>query len=118
MTQKNHSPLPWRMSEIWRPPFGNYPYTPEQLNANGEVFHGYSISVSNEHGADILPEAAIINVQNFPNEVHANAEFMVSAVNNHYELLEALKYARRFLKSDDVDTAYIDSVIYKAESPT
>ena len=30
------------------------------------------------------------------------------------ELLEALKYARRFLNSDDHDTAYVDAAIAKA----
>lgn len=33
------------------------------------------------------------------------------------KLLEALKYARRFLKKDDVDTDYIDSVISQATTP-
>ena len=31
------------------------------------------------------------------------------------ELLEALEYARRFLKSEDVDTVYIDTAIAKAK---
>lgn len=32
------------------------------------------------------------------------------------EMAEALKYARRFLNSDDHDTAYIDSILAKLEA--
>lgn len=33
------------------------------------------------------------------------------------DLLEALKYARRFLNREDHDAAYVDAVIAKAENP-
>lgn len=42
---------------------------------------------------------------------HPDAQLMIAAP----DLLEALKYAKRFLKSDDVDMAFIDSAIAKAE---
>ena|ERR1051325_5103529 len=43
-----------------------------------------------------------------------DVEFIVRACNAHDELLEALKYARRFLKPGEHDTAYIDEIIAKA----
>ena len=43
-----------------------------------------------------------------------DADLIVRAVENHEELLKALKYARRFLRKEDHDTDYIDAVIAKA----
>ena len=49
-------------------------------------------------------------------EDEANAAFIVRAVNCHSELLEACKQARSFVKDhQDGDTAYLDSIIAKAE---
>jgi len=42
----------------------------------------------------------------------ANAQLIAAAP----DLLAALKYARRFLRSEDHDVAYIDSTIAKAEA--
>ena len=44
-------------------------------------------------------------------EEHANARLMAEST----KLLEALKYARRFLKPSEVDTVFIDAAIKKAE---
>jgi len=44
-------------------------------------------------------------------EMIANARLIATAP----DLLAALKYARRFLRSEDHDVAYIDSTIAKAE---
>ena len=44
-------------------------------------------------------------------EEHANARLMAEST----KLLEALKYARRFLKTSEVDTVFIDAAIKKAE---
>jgi hypothetical protein len=55
------------------------------LDANGNVFWGYSISGCDEHGAPILPTLA--SVHNFPDQVEANARLIAAAP----ELLEALK---------------------------
>ena len=44
-------------------------------------------------------------------KTEANAALIAAAP----ELLEAMKYARRFLKPADADTAFIDAVITKAE---
>ena len=44
-------------------------------------------------------------------KTEANAALIAAAPG----LLEALKYARRFLKPADADTAFIDAVITKAE---
>lgn len=44
-------------------------------------------------------------------EAEANAHLIAAAP----ELKEALKYARRFLKSEDCDTAFIDAALAKAE---
>jgi hypothetical protein len=46
----------------------------------------------------------------------ANAAFIVRAVNSHAELIAILKYARRFLKKEDVDVHYIDAVLARAEA--
>ncbi|SFR07112.1 hypothetical protein [Desulfoscipio geothermicus] len=43
------------------------------------------------------------------------AEEIVRRVNIHEELLEALKYARRFLNKENHDTDYIDEIIRKAK---
>ncbi len=44
-------------------------------------------------------------------EAEANAQLIAAAP----ELLDALKYARRFLNQKDHDTKYIDDIIQKAE---
>ena len=44
-------------------------------------------------------------------EAEASANLIAAAP----DLLEALKYAKRFLKPDDVDMTYIDDAIKKAE---
>jgi len=45
-------------------------------------------------------------------ESEANTKLITAAP----ELLEALKYARRFLKKEDVDVCFIDAAIARAES--
>ena len=62
------TPGPWHASETWRPPIGNGPHS---NLVNGNVFWGYSVSGSNEHGGLILPTLAAVH--NFPDQVHANA---------------------------------------------
>lgn len=81
-----HTELPWRVSETWSPPVGSL--GPNDEVRDGKVFWGYSISGSDKHGAHILPTIGAIH--NFPDQIHANAEFIVRAVNNHYALIEAL----------------------------
>jgi hypothetical protein len=44
-------------------------------------------------------------------EIEANFKLIAAAP----DLLEALKYAKRFLKPEDVDMAFIDAAIEKAE---
>lgn len=50
------------------------------------------------------------------NAARANAAMIVKAVNAHDELVTALKYARRFLKPEDVDTMFIDAALAKAKA--
>lgn len=71
---ENVTPGPWRASETWRPPIGNFPHG---TNANGNVFWGYSISGSNENGGRILPTLAAVH--NFPDKIHGNARFIAAA---------------------------------------
>jgi hypothetical protein len=42
-------------------------------------------------------------------------EALIHVAQLHLELLTAVKYARRFLKGEDVDIEYLDKVIKKAE---
>lgn len=44
-------------------------------------------------------------------DTRANAHLIASAP----EMLEALKYVRRFVKKDDVDVEYVDEIINRAE---
>lgn len=45
----------------------------------------------------------------------ANKDFIVRACNSHYDILDCLKEARKHLDNADIDLAYIDEVIAKAE---
>jgi hypothetical protein len=50
-------------------------------------------------------------------EFNASGDRISTLADAAPDLLEALKYARRFLKSEDHDTDYVDSVINKSEAP-
>lgn len=72
-----HTPGPWRISESWRPPMNGISHTRDRTNANGDVFWGYSISGSNEHGGSILPTLAAVH--NFPDNIDDNAKLISAA---------------------------------------
>lgn len=55
--------------------------------------------------------AAVIDNQYIPSKASHDAKFIALACNNHYKLLDALEYARRFLNKEDHDTDYIDKVL-------
>ncbi len=84
MQKIKHTPAPWRHSQIWRKPYTKC--YKGKTNKDGDIFAGYSISGSNEHGGDILPKLAIVEVFNFPDNIHANARLIAAAP----ELLDAL----------------------------
>lgn len=77
MSEPKWTPGPWRISETWRPPIGFYKPDRDRLNADGNIFWGYSISGSNEHGGSILPTLAAVH--NFPDNIEANAHLIAAA---------------------------------------
>ena len=62
------TPGPWTMSAVHRPPIGRGPH---ETDSNGNIFWGYSICGSNEHGGHIYPTLAVVH--NFPESLHSNA---------------------------------------------
>ena len=74
---------PWTLSETWRPPIGRGPH--KNVNSEGNIFWGYSISGCNENGAHILPTLAAVH--NFPEQMEANAHLIASSP-DLYEALE------------------------------
>jgi len=97
------------VTETWSPPVGNYSPGPNEEVRDGKIFWGYSISGSDERGAHILPTLGAIH--NFPDQIHANAAFIVQAVNSHYGLIEALEKARdTFRHYGDLHAAKPDEV--------
>lgn len=89
MTQDKHSPLPWKTTNGYYGPIIDCPDGQERV--------------------------CTVDGARSPDEKEANAAFIVRACNNHYQLVEALKYARRFLKPEDVDMAYIDQALSNAK---
>jgi len=92
MSAAKHTPGPWRLDEIG--------------NVESEAVHNIAVVFSaagqvNWSGSDFDTLA----------HCEANARLIAAAP----ELLEALKYARRFLKPSDHDTAFVDAAIAKAE---
>lgn len=84
----NHTPGPWAVS------FGTDVYL------HGERFE------HNRHIAD-----CDMDMDLGKDEREANARLVAAAP----ELLEALKYVRRFLRETDHDVEYVDAAIAKAE---
>lgn len=75
-------------------------------------FHNSSGQIVRPTGADDWMLLAEVHLRAVGEEqFNANGLAMAAAP----EILKALKYARRFLKAEDVDIAYIDSIIAKAE---
>lgn len=68
---------PWRFAEVWRPPVGNFKIDDERKDANGNIFWGYSVTGSGDHGEHILPTLAAVH--NFPNNMLANARLIAAA---------------------------------------
>jgi hypothetical protein len=81
------TPGPWRASEFWSPPIGNFAYKAEDKDANGNVFYGYSIHGRNEHGCEILPTLAAVH--NFPDHIKANAH-LIAAAPELYDLVKEM----------------------------
>ena len=71
------TPGPWRISEVWRPAIAGTKHTGDRVDEHGNVFWGYSVSGSNEHGGDILPTLAAVH--NFPEQIEANARLIAAA---------------------------------------
>lgn len=93
MSAPRWTPGPWRAAEFWSAPFGPGPH---KTNEAGQVFWGYSISGSNEHGGSILPTLGAVH--NFPDNIHANAALIAAAP----ELYSALS---RLLATTDPGSA-------------
>jgi hypothetical protein len=87
---------PWRASETWRPPIGNFPIR-DKVNANGDIFWGYAIHGRDERGVEVLPTLAAVH--NFPNNIHANARLIAAAP----ELYEALAVAAEHIRDEIAD---------------
>lgn len=88
-TKPMHTPLPWLQGK---------PYV-EEIHS----LRKRTVAITNA------------NDRRFEPEDEANAEFIVRACNSHYDLLEALRYARRFLNPVDHDVAFVDAAIAKGE---
>lgn len=69
-----YTPGPWSAHEVHRPPIGGGRH---DTDANGNIFWGYSIWGSDDHGASILPTIAAVH--NFPDQVEANARLIALA---------------------------------------
>lgn len=80
---------PWQFAETWRPAIGTIDHG--DRDANGNVFWGYHITGSNEHGGSILPDLAAVH--NFPDNCLANARLIASAP----DLLDALLNVRKLI---------------------
>lgn len=86
------TPGPWRAGESWRPPIVNFEVKDEDKDANGNIFWGYSIFGSNEHGGEVLPTLAAVH--NFPDNMKANAHLIAAAP----DLYEAAGFALDLLE--------------------
>ena len=91
MTESKHTPIPWKVNT-----FAGRP--------NSEVF-------SND---TLICDCRATNVEMTSEEIEANAEFIVRAVNSHQALLDALKCLYRDEKLDDGDPALDQSRIKAA----
>lgn len=110
---------PWRASEFWSPPLGNFEYKPEDKDANGNVFYGYSIFGRNEHGGEILPTLAAVH--NFPRNIKANAN-LIAAAPELYKALQAASHALKSYQHGNTATdlaagvaAFADAALARAE---
>lgn len=96
MTEQKHTPLPWVFEEIKENPRNTY-----------RVFYTniYEPILDDSHYEETAPKKE-------------DAEFIVRAVNSHYQMLEALKRCYTVFKMDEVDTAIsmqVGMAISKAE---
>lgn len=87
MSENGWTKGPWRFAEVWRPPVGNFKIEDERKDANGNIFWGYSITGSGDHGEHIL--STLGAVHNFPSNMLANAR-LIAAAPALAEALEAL----------------------------
>lgn len=83
------SPAPWILERLSRP---------DEDDGSTPIF-GVS------HQQTVCDETTVCNLSN-----EADARLIAAAP----ELLEALRYVRRFVGPKDVDTAWVDSIIAKA----
>ncbi|WP_395454682.1 hypothetical protein ACHMW5_13450 [Azospirillum melinis] len=94
---------PWKLTQQ-----GHWPFSLITRAADDRVIAFRELASDNT--SDKLARHA--NARSGNAEVIANETLRAAAP----ELLEALRYARRFLKPGDHDTAYVDAVIAKALS--
>lgn len=91
-TKTRHTPTPWEIS-----------YGADSLISDD----GKIVLTIHRHGPDTIQKKGHISIQ----EGHANAAFIMHAVNSHEKLLTALKAIRVSIGEDDMYTVFRD--LYK-----
>jgi len=102
----SHTPGPWRIVD-------------REILEDGSIYPAHIVGAKDIEIVHIETNIAVELSQQYPDSIwthnakrDSNARLIAAAP----DLLDALKYARRFLKKEDVDVCFIDAAIARAES--
>lgn len=101
MSEAKHTPGPWTIIPA------------VEYDGDDEDFQGAYTDPASIEGSDGNPVCMFGNPAGSACLFENEADYHLIAAAP--EMLEALKYARRFLRKEDHDTGYIDAAIAKAE---